>query len=96
MTSHLVLCPGCGYSFWTTEFLETIESWESHCIRDDGYDYVQTGKNRWEGTRTDRDVEYWPWLVDNDAIDAIAMPELYPKLKGVGPSRLYTNEANVV
>lgn len=77
---HLVLCPGCGYSFWTTESLETIQSWDPHCIKDDGYDWVQTGPNTKKSKEPQaRETTWWPWLADGDAIDFIAMPELYSK-----------------
>lgn len=85
--AHLVLCPGCGYSFWTREPVEAIRSWEPHCVRDDGYDYRPDGRNRWVGTRTDREVTFWPWLVDSEAIDAIARPWLYEDPERVGPPR---------
>lgn len=65
-TSHLVLCPGCGYSFWTTDLSEIVGC-RGHCYRPDSRDPMLS----------DLDDGTYHWLVDQDAIDFIAMPELF-------------------
>lgn len=65
LTMHLVLCPGCGYSFWTAE--SDFRQRSGHCMKP--YDPLAS----------DLDDGTYPWLVDEDAIDFIAMPELYGK-----------------
>jgi hypothetical protein len=57
MISHLVLCAGCGYSFWTVEDPDYLTG---HCSLP--YDPM----------RSDYAGSSYRWLVDEEAIDWIA------------------------
>ena len=64
--SHLVLCPGCGYSFWSAERPEGGHGcWRFPPGHPDFHDFEKNYVLR--------------WLVDGDAIEFTANPDVLAK-----------------